>query len=246
MAAQRHAPPRREGVAYVEHAPSLPPEADVTAQWVRPDGTQEGEYFGEVAEAIGWARSRAPVVLVRVDRALHAVRYHRVAGLWLRLHSPVTFTYGWYSAGEEPTTENDAARWPHPLRAGAARAEGYGGEVQVTVGDPSWNGMSGQLRGSWESFRDDEVVVLEQVLGVVGEDGERLIAWARSRARFVLLCFGPANYQYFSAGDDIPGLELPSWDPRPEEIPPGPPGSTWTVSRQGRTFPPGWEDDAPG
>lgn len=236
-------PSRTEGVAYLEWWPALAPDDDVTAVWARPGTGDEVADFGEIGEALDWSRSRAPVVLVRVDRARHSFRYHRFAGLWLRLFSPVELTQSWYSAGETSTAEHDARPWPNEARGAAqGRVAGYGGQAQVTVGDVSWAGVGGQVRATWESLRDEEMVALEQT---TSEDLEAAVAWAKRRARFILFHSGPPDYQYFSAGEDIPGLELPSWPLRfPPEEPPGVTGTRSVVSRQGRTFAPDWDGGA--
>jgi hypothetical protein len=218
----------REGIAYVEAELLLSADANEEA-------------------AIAWARHRAPTVVLRRHRIVHAWRYRYVGGRWVRLRAPVEGSYEFFSAGEVDAGPGDEEepvhQWPGaPLRREPQTHPRYGGTVhlasELEAGRPR---TDVRYSAAWEAVRDANVVTVERFGPARSEEA---IAWGCERAPIVLVCDHTFENAYWSAGDvDIPELDLPRWGEIDPATRRGTPGGTWTAAqRDRRRFPIGRPD----
>src|SRR5438874_7998704 len=227
------------GVAYIEQVTGFIPRAfPIEGHWELPGldhVAEDGPGWQTASEAVSWGRKRAPAVWLRVHRNIYSHRYAHADSILFCLQAPVRDDYVIYSAGEDPVSqEAEVRRWP----GAAARREAevlpdYGGDVYLVQWAPERDRAGFGFLARWERVRDG----VQQVVEVAGPDWDEgtgsAVAWARERAPYVLVCEGPPDFGYQSAGErEPPGLDLPRWRGLAElqehfrELPP--PADPWT------------------
>ena len=234
--------PNYSGVVYIDMEWGVVPRSlPIEGHWELPGldrVAEDGPGWLTAAEAIAWGRKRAPLVWLRVHRSTYSYRYVQVGSVLVRLHAPLEDDYVIYSAGEGLShaglsDEEYVRRWPG---AATSRDEDllpeYGGEVFLVQWSSEHDGAGeGGVIARWEALSDGVQHVAE-VAGPRWDGGiVDAIEWARQRAPYVLVCSGPWDFGYLSAGDEDPaGLGLARWpghDERLRENRPPHEGTIW-------------------
>jgi hypothetical protein len=202
-----------EGIVYIDPAYAIPvDDGDVEVYWENGPSQAVGPVGTDLDAAILWARKRAPEVLVRIDRAIFSHQFVRVGGLTVRLDAPVEHRRQDYSAGDVHEPSRDVRPWPgdrgtvEPLEAGyGGYAMVYQRETQPVGDDLGFTARHEVLDGT--GSRLSELVGPKWLADLSGA-----VAWARSRATYVLISSGPPLYEYWSAGSArLPIAGLPNW-----------------------------------
>jgi hypothetical protein len=207
---------KREGtVRIIEEMRAELPWHRYTASWQpAPDApaetfySEDGPGWNDIEEAVAWGRRHAPVVYVRLGRALNET----------------------YNAGEKddrgrPPTE----RWSGSRRRRARNVHpDYGGVVYIDEEQLSLM-PAGTFRAAWASADDEFLEEADEF-----DDVEQAVDWGRERATVVLVAELPSSWSYFpayeirSAGDeDPPGEPVERLRPRSGEE-----TLTWAFSTQ--------------
>lgn len=210
------------GVVYIQPAYVGPiRENQVVGHWEPSSGEpQSGPGWVDPQDAIAWGRSRAPEVYLRFEVRIHKHQYLRADGMPLRLNAPVETCTFVYAVGDRVRDKSafapDGFRpWPSRVPSPTGTVADFGGVVylEAEAERPELWPLRGYL-ACWEARHGAGLLLAEVATPDVLVEVSDAVAWARQRAPMVLVCSGPPDYEYWSAGAVFPpGLEIPAWQP---------------------------------